>query len=541
MKRNLFTLILGLSLILLALSSCAKDEEVLTGTINGFVSDYTNANSPIAGATVTLNPKGITKTTGSDGRFEFTGLEPDTYSISVSANDYQSTSKQVTVYAGQTANCDFQLSAGSVKVDINPMMLTFGKNTEQLSFSIGNKSTRTLTYTISNIPDFVKVSPTTGSVAANGNQTITVSVVNRTSITSTRNGQFTVNIGNDSYNISVNVEPYQEEAVSVDIHPSTLDFDKDTEQLSFTMTSNYSKDLQFTISSNLDILTVSPYEGTLKGKGQTNVTVTVKDRPNIDALRRGQLTVSIGGNTYVVDVSIAKAEDKTESGDLSQVVSNGLYAFYTFEDSYTDITSRELAGVGVGTSFTESFNGTKAMSISANSDSKFSIPEGLIDQKEMSISFWIKDIDDGLIFQAIPASGSFPTAFVLAVKNGMLKFVPNSYNISYKWDSCPTFTHNKLSGWHMITLVSDYGKTTYGTTTTRLYVDGVYTDIISDNSNTSYDKHEQCIKFIMGGNMTGSYAPTLNSTPIIIDNLRFYKSRMLSEDEVKTIYNKEKK
>ena len=55
MKKNVFTLVLGFSLILLFLSSCAKDEEVLTGTISGFVSDYTNANAPIAGATVTIN------------------------------------------------------------------------------------------------------------------------------------------------------------------------------------------------------------------------------------------------------------------------------------------------------------------------------------------------------------------------------------------------------------------------------------------------------------------------------------------------------
>lgn len=48
---------------MLILSGCAKDAEDLTGTIAGFVTDYTNANAPIAGASVTLNTKGLTKTT----------------------------------------------------------------------------------------------------------------------------------------------------------------------------------------------------------------------------------------------------------------------------------------------------------------------------------------------------------------------------------------------------------------------------------------------------------------------------------------------
>ena len=67
----LFNIILCMT-ALLCLSNCAKDEEVMTGTIAGLVSDMTNANTAIAGATVTLSPTGLSKTTGSDGRYEFT-------------------------------------------------------------------------------------------------------------------------------------------------------------------------------------------------------------------------------------------------------------------------------------------------------------------------------------------------------------------------------------------------------------------------------------------------------------------------------------
>lgn len=154
---------------------------------------------------MTLSSKGLTKTTGSDGRFEFADLEPGTYTIVVASNGFQPTTKQVTVYAGQTAICDFQLSKGSTSVDITPMNLVFGKGTEQLSFSIKNNSNSTLTYSISNAPDFIEVSPMSGSVAAKGTQAISVHVVKRNEITSNRSGQITVNVGNDSYIVSINV------------------------------------------------------------------------------------------------------------------------------------------------------------------------------------------------------------------------------------------------------------------------------------------------------------------------------------------------
>ena len=131
MKNFFSTIVWCLCFVLV--TSCSKDAEVLTGNISGFVSDYTNANTAIAGATVTLNSMGRTKATGSDGRYEFTDLGPGSYSISVSANEYQTTTKQVTVYAGQNATCDFQLEGGSVSVDVDPVNIIFGSGVDQLS------------------------------------------------------------------------------------------------------------------------------------------------------------------------------------------------------------------------------------------------------------------------------------------------------------------------------------------------------------------------------------------------------------------------
>ena len=203
MKKLLlfFAVIIGIMLM----TGCAKDEENLNGKIAGLVSDYTDANTPIAGATVTLNSKGLTKTTGADGRFEFTDITPGTYTLQIAANNYQTTTKQVSVVAGQTANCDVQLTKSGASVEINPTTLTFGQGVEQLSFNIINNGNQSLTYSISNAPDFIEVSPVSGTVAAKAKNAISVHVLNRSSITTNRNGQLTVHVGNDSYIVSIAV------------------------------------------------------------------------------------------------------------------------------------------------------------------------------------------------------------------------------------------------------------------------------------------------------------------------------------------------
>ena len=203
MKKLLFLWVGIISILLM--SNCAKDEENLSGTISGLVTDYTNANTPIAGATVTLSTKGLTKTTGSDGRFEFAGIEPGTYTLQITANNYQATTKQVTVYAGQKANCDVQLSKGGTSVEISPVTLAFGKGVEQLSFTISNNGNQSLTFSISNAPDFIEVTPASGTVAAKSKQAISVHVLNRSAITTNRTGQLTVNVGNDSHIVSISV------------------------------------------------------------------------------------------------------------------------------------------------------------------------------------------------------------------------------------------------------------------------------------------------------------------------------------------------
>ncbi len=282
------------------------EEEVTTGNVMGTITDYANANAPIAGATVTLSTTGQSKTTGSDGRYEFTELTPGKYTITVSANEYEGSKKDVTIEAGKNVTCDFQLQKGAADVTVTPQSLTYASDVDQLSFTIKNGSSSTQQYTVSNVPEFASVSSSTGMVSSKGSEAIMVTIPNRKQIKEKKSGQLTVNVGNNAFVVSLSVEPYQEEPVNVDIAPQTLNFDANTEQLTFTMTSKNNRELNYAITSDLNILTVTPTKGTLKEKGKSTITVNVQDRQKIDIDRVGKLTIDIEGNTYVVAVNVAK-------------------------------------------------------------------------------------------------------------------------------------------------------------------------------------------------------------------------------------------
>lgn len=206
--RNYFSSILTVVMMLCSLvfvCSCGDDKDdtpVTTGNIHGYVTDYANANAPIAGATVTLNIKGLAKSTGSDGRFEFTNIEAGTYTLQVMANNYQTTTKQVTVVAGQYANCDFQLKENAVTV--SPTNLSFGKDVNTMSITIRNNGANQQSYNISNFPAYLELSSESGFVPANGNELIMVTVKQR--YERNQNTQIKVTVGTESIPVNIIVQ-----------------------------------------------------------------------------------------------------------------------------------------------------------------------------------------------------------------------------------------------------------------------------------------------------------------------------------------------
>ena len=103
------TLIISLALITGAFSSCVKPEYNWFATLHGMIIDSTTSE-PIVGANVVLSPGGKTKTTGTDGRYEFPNLDPAQYTITVQKNGYKTNFKTVTAVSGEKTEANIPLT-----------------------------------------------------------------------------------------------------------------------------------------------------------------------------------------------------------------------------------------------------------------------------------------------------------------------------------------------------------------------------------------------------------------------------------------------
>ena len=176
-----------------------------------------------------------------------------------------------------------------------------------------------------------------------------------------------------------------------------------------------------------------------------------------------------------------------------------------------------------GTAFVDSYDGTQALKVPTSG--VLSIPEGMIDQKNASITFWAKDLYDGHVFHVEDSRAS--SVYVLAVVDGCLRFVRRSYNCNVQFASMQSFGNGQLDGWHHIAIVASDSRK-------LLYVDSQLCDQLNEGMN---DEFNNGIRFLLGGSLE---CPYLNATTLIIDNLRVYKYRAITAEEVSTIYNYEK-
>ena len=89
--------------------SCTKDEYESFGTIYGVVSD-SRTGEPVSGVSVLLSPGGITKYTGTDGRYEFNELTPQQYTLTVQKPGYQTNRKSVTAVVDMNTEANITLT-----------------------------------------------------------------------------------------------------------------------------------------------------------------------------------------------------------------------------------------------------------------------------------------------------------------------------------------------------------------------------------------------------------------------------------------------
>lgn len=424
------------------------------------------------------------------------------------------------------------------EMSVTPTELDFGAGETEKAITIKNTGNAILNWNVLGITEAcLSVSAEEGSVEADGSKVIKV-MLDRSKLTSDLNTSFIISDGIKEQTITVKSSKAVAEMV---ISPSALDFGEESTEKTFTISNTGTAELVWNITvPDGKGVNVSETSGVTAPQSSKQITVTL-DRAMMTEDLHTSLEISDGSRKETVTVTAIKGSEIAGT-----VVTQGLYTYYKFDDNFEDATENGIDGFGTASpAFVEGVTaGSKAVKFSKTGNSTFVVSKPIIDSRQMTISFWGKDFEDGHIFH-LSSSIRSEAMFTLSMSNGALKFLVTRYNNMYQYSNLPAFVHPTLTDgkWHHIALVSDFEVTTYSTITTTLYVDGqeVYTltedaNHFSENggSQSSYDTGTS---FTMGGSLQLNKSMTLTGTNMSVDNFRVYDTRRLSASEIQEIYN----
>lgn len=557
MKR--FTYILTfLMLAVMPFTACTEDPEESTGSISGYVTGSSNGSDPLSGVSVSILTTGQSTTTGNDGTFVFRDMQPGSYSLQFKKSGYNTTTKSVMVVAGMNNQCDVQMSKESHEADIviNPSSLNFGTTQTDMSVTIQNNGNATAEWSL-NLGDnnWLSASQLGGSIQANRTQSVTFTV-NRNYLSEQKTVVVNLQAFGNSYPITISCAP-KNITSTMTVEPTILKFAADINQQTFTIRNTGNAAMTWQTSGiSSPAVSLSSTSGTVVAGGSSSIIVTI-DRTLVtgDMVTTFIISDGIVDQTITLNIlSSSGGDDPNNPGDEPNnpgddpnnpgtdpgklVVTNGLAAYYTLNDSYDDVMG-QYDGFGIkDPSFVDGISG-QAVKFSKVNESSINIPYGLISTPSFSISFWVKDLSDGLIFYSKCSDNN--NRFTLSMDGGMLKFICSRYSNTLaaydREDTC--FVHSSILGeeWHHIVIVSEYSHTyTRDTWDSVLYIDGKRASTISENVTDRGNEVSYPNSFVIGGK-ANYYNYTLTTSNFTIDNFRLYDTRAITAEEVKEIYN----
>lgn len=244
-----------------------------------------------------------------------------------------------------------------------------------------------------------------------------------------------------------------------------------------------------------------------------------------------------------VGISYGETVSFKTTKDESLNPTNGLYAYYTFENSTANTVDGAPNGIVMNNpTYTTGVAGGRAIKFSASDNSYFKVAgDGLLDGGTFTISFWAKGLSDGHIFHAESSNTASSyvngIAQILSVRNGYFTYMNSGWHLIYDYNNTESFSHNTLnSEWVMVTVTSTVMKSQY---TNKLYLNGELFDIRTRTTTYAGEELNKGTNFIFGGGYTHQRI-SLNAVSMTIDNLRIYNTRVLSDREISNIYNYEK-
>lgn len=153
----------------LSLSSCSTDEEAAFGAISGHVYDESSPGeeAPAGIVLVTLTPGNQTQRLENYGYFGFYDLEPGMYTLTLSADGYETVTQTVSVTAGGISECDVAMkrSVGFSSLELASTSVTIDYTSNEAMLRMRNKRNSTLWWSVYGITvPWLTVSPKDGSL-----------------------------------------------------------------------------------------------------------------------------------------------------------------------------------------------------------------------------------------------------------------------------------------------------------------------------------------------------------------------------------------
>lgn len=533
-----FKLLILFSIFVFCISACTTDEVVsVYGDVYGTITDAKTGN-PVYNAEVILSPGNMTTVSGSNGHYEFKSLDAGQYKIGVEASGYDYNSRQVTVVPGERITCDFILQTVAVvqKLKIEPSSLDFGTTQAELAVIITNEGTVETDWSLNTgSNNWLQATPNAGRIAAGKTQSI-VFAVNRDLLADQKSIIVNLAAFGNSYPITVSCSPKQTKGVLA-LESATIDFGDNMQEQTLKLKNVGDGPLQWTISNiSVECISVSDTAGTIDVAGSKIIKVML-DRFKLSSDLATSFIVSDGTKDQTVTVK-ASIQKQSEPED-NVVVGSGLTAYYQFESDFKDGTGNGNDGFGVNDpTFAEGVEtGSKSVKFSSATNSYVQVSRAIGDSKSLTVSFWGKNFSDGNIFYIVNANNVAIAS--LAMAGTSLKYVTGEYKNYHGYGNAKSFSHPTITDnkWHHIairvTTELDTSNMVFYITKSALFVDGLLVDEIYTGDADDIGKGK---KMIIGGKYQYNNH-TRAATNMTIDNFRIYNSNVLSDNDIKTIYN----
>ena len=305
--------LLSMLFAIIILGACARDIVPFTGNINGKVTDA-ETGEVLQGVTLTIIPSGASRTTGSDGCFEFIDMDPKQYEIQAKKSGYITNNKTVTVVAGRDVSGDISLTPieQEGKLALSVDVLNFGSQNTSLSFDVLNNGNKSFNWNISGLDkvNWLSINPTTGSLAAGKSNAVTVTL-DRDRISEYKEAVVVVNANSESVALKITAEAEIKES-KITLSTESLDFGTESSSLTFDVKNvGNAGDVNWDITGiDVDWIKVNPTSGTT-AMGKSSAVKVDLERDKL-AVGKHTTTFLINANSESIAMKITAEVERKE-------------------------------------------------------------------------------------------------------------------------------------------------------------------------------------------------------------------------------------